>query len=161
MTAPLQVIITRNSTLVFNAERANEPLVKSFVAELQRRLASPDASDTHDIDSAAANAPLDTEAAERANGAANGATAAGSIPEHGYAYAPLTSAAERGNGSAVDLTATAADAVAAAAAAASQEAQQLESAAAMAGSAQEQQAREIPYELQARRCLSTCTSAVP
>ena len=30
--------MTRDTTLVLNAERANEPFVKSFVEELQRRL---------------------------------------------------------------------------------------------------------------------------
>lgn len=36
----LQVVVTRDTTLVLNAERANEPFVKSFVEELQRKLSS-------------------------------------------------------------------------------------------------------------------------
>jgi hypothetical protein len=36
----VQVVVTRDTTLVLNAERANEPFVKSFVEELQRKLSN-------------------------------------------------------------------------------------------------------------------------
>lgn len=34
----LQVIVTRDTTLVLNAERAHQPYIKSFIEDLQRRL---------------------------------------------------------------------------------------------------------------------------
>jgi hypothetical protein len=171
--AVVQVIITRDTTLVLNAERANEPLVKSFVEELQRRL------------SLYAAARYGAAAAAHDNGSGRGDGANGmrssmldgiaemTLAERTAVAASLSGAAivdaasgvptngsVGGLGGAVDVSAGADGGAAEGGEFAEadrererlQAEQQVEEAAMMASSAREAQEKQIPYELQARRC---------
>ena len=123
-------MITRDTTLVLNAERANEPLVKSFVEELQRRLSHYAATQTaqgaplqHITENYIAGSAFIADAEKSAVDGANGVN--GNNGTIGSNDASVKVETEK-----------------------ARDARQAEEAAAMASCAREAAANEVPYELQ-------------